>query len=81
MQDKIQDIKDAIEELEDVAEEEIRAKERYAITLNVLEELGCSSVEEAEKEIMAIDTKIAKKVKKFTEEFNDFIEDYSEVLK
>lgn len=81
MQDKIQSIKIVIEDLEDVAEESIRAKERYNIELGVLKDLGCDSIEDAEKENMALIAKAKKKTDKFTEEFNEFMEDYSELLK
>jgi len=76
----IERIKEVIEELEEVANEAIRAKERYNMTLKDLKEDGCNSIEEAGAMIKDLTAKAEKKTKKLNEDFEEFMEDYGEAL-
>ena len=78
--DKVEKVQDLIEELEGVAEEVIRTKERYSMELKVLNDLGCDTTEEAQEMIDDLTQKADKKTKKLTSDFEDFMEDYSEAL-
>lgn len=75
MQD-INAVKEAIEELEGIQEENIRAKERLKIELSNLKGLGFDTIEEADEGLDVLTKKREKKEAKFQDDFDDFIEDY-----
>jgi len=75
--DKVQGV---ITKLEGVEKETIRAQERYNMELDALKKLGLASPEEAEGRMEELAKKIQKKTKKLEDDFNDFMEDYSEAL-
>ena len=77
---KIEIVQKVINDLEGVAEERIKAKVRFEHEIEVLQSLGCSTIDGAGKEIKNLDVKIEKRNNALLEEFNDFIEDYGETL-
>ncbi|RLI65899.1 MAG: hypothetical protein DRO67_01980 [Candidatus Asgardarchaeum californiense] len=76
----IDDVQHIIDELEDINEERLRAKVQLEYEMKLLKKLGCSSLEESEKKLKEYDSKIDKVGAAVEEEFEDFIEDYGNIL-
>jgi len=72
----IDDVKAAIEDLEEIQEETIRAKERLKMELKALKELGFDSIEDADEGLVVLTKKLEKKEAKFETDFENFVEDY-----
>jgi len=72
----IDDVKAAIEDLEEIQEETIRAKERLKMELKALKELGFDSIEDADEGLAVLTKKLEKKEAKFETDFENFVEDY-----
>ncbi len=77
---KVEELEGVIEEREGVAEERIRAKVNLEREMEVIENLGCSTIDKASKGIQTLDVKIDKRSVALTEEFNEFMEDFGEVF-
>ena len=76
----IEEVQDVIDELEEYVELRIRAEERYEAEMRNLQELECSSVEEARNVIKMLEEKIEKKNKDFRKALEEFKEDYGDLL-
>ena len=77
---EIEEVQGIINELEGVSTERIKAETRLEKELEVLEELGCSSIEEAQETLKKLDTKIDKRDAALKEEFEDFMDDYGSLF-
>ncbi len=76
----IEEVQEIIDYLEGVSEKRIRAEERLNQEMEVLEGLGCDSIEEADDTIKSLDEKIEKRGAALDQEFSEFMDDYEELF-
>lgn len=80
MSNDIQKIQDIIAELEDVKEERIIAKTKLEQAMESLNALGCESIKDAEAKLKELTKKHTGQEAKLQKSFDEFIENYGELL-
>lgn len=76
----IDEVKDAIEELTNVQTERIRAEERLKVEIETLKDLGFDSIDKATEGLTVLRGKREKKMDKFSNDYDEWVEDYGELL-
>ena len=80
MQAEIEELQDVVDELEKVATNRIRSEAKLESAYEVLGELGFTSKEDARSDMEKLDEKIDKRESALEEDFNDFMDDYQELM-
>ena len=76
----IEQVQEVIDELEGVVEKRIKAKTKLEIEMEVLDDLGHTTIKSSGDAIDKIDVKIDKRNTALQEEFDNFMSDYEEIF-